>query len=81
MIELMILLVLVLAVLIAAIYVLGFRLGREDQPPTWTQIRLESAQASRRLHDVDRAAFDAMVNRVMGQDTDNNAETGDDEAR
>ena len=82
MIELTFLFVAVLVLLIVAIYLLGFRVGGEQRPSEdgrdrlpvgekelspVTRIRMESADARRRMRDIDAAAYAAMVNHVVNR--------------
>jgi hypothetical protein len=61
---LVVLLVLVTAALVAAVYILGLSLGSEHRGQELSRIRQESAQAERRIHDIARAAFLSMANAV-----------------
>jgi uncharacterized membrane protein YciS (DUF1049 family) len=63
-IELLILTVLTVAGLIAVIFLLGFRLGGEHWQSELSRVRLEAAQAERRLHDLTRQAFVTMAEQV-----------------
>lgn len=48
-------------VAVTAMFLLGFRLGGEHWSEELTRVRLEAAQAERRLHDLTRSAFVAMT--------------------
>lgn len=61
---LIIMLVAVLGIMVVAIFLLGFRLGGGHSQNELSRVRLESAQAQRRLHDLTREAFVAMAEQV-----------------
>jgi len=50
--------------LISVMYVLGFHVGGEHWLSELTRVRMEAAQAERRLHDLTRQAFVAMAEHV-----------------
>jgi hypothetical protein len=47
--------------LVAVVYLLGFRLGGDHWLSELARVRAEAAQAARRLHDLTREAFVAMA--------------------
>ncbi len=47
--------------LIAAAYLLGFRLGVDNSREELLRVRLEGAEAQRRIHALTRSAFVAMT--------------------
>jgi hypothetical protein len=49
------------AVLGAALFLLGFRLGADQWQGRLAQIRLEASKAERELHDLTRQAFVSMA--------------------
>ena len=59
--ALVLLLVLALATLTAAVFLLGFRLGGDRWQSELTRVRLEAAHAERQLHDLTRQAFISMA--------------------
>ena len=50
--------------IVAAVYLLGFRLGGDHWQSELGRVRIEAEQAQRRLHDVAREAFVAMSEHV-----------------
>jgi hypothetical protein len=54
----------VVAALIGAGFLLGFRLGGDHWQSELSQVRLEAAQAQRRVHDLTREAFVSMAEAV-----------------
>ena len=64
----MIVLLLVIAVLVvlvvATIFLLGFRLGGEHWQSELARVRLQAAQAERQLHNLAREAFVSMAEAV-----------------
>jgi hypothetical protein len=48
-------------ILVALVFILGFRLGGDHWQARLTQVRLEAARAERELHDLTRNAFVAMT--------------------
>ncbi len=61
MIELTILLLLAIASLVVAVYLVGFRMGGEEPMSALTQVQVEAAHAAREMHDLTRSAFVAMA--------------------
>lgn len=59
-----VLFVLALILLIAATFVLGFRLGGDHWQSELTRVRLQAAQAERQLHNLTRQAFVSMAEAV-----------------
>lgn len=55
------LLVLMLAGLVVAAYLLGFRLGGQHMSDELLRVRLEGIEAQRRMHQLTRDAFVAMA--------------------
>jgi hypothetical protein len=64
MVALVIVLVIVIAGLAAALFLLGFRVGGEHWQEEVARVRLEAAHAERQLHDLTRQAFVAMSEHV-----------------
>lgn len=64
MILLVVIVSLLVAVVVALMYLLGFRLGGDHWQSELGEARMEAAQAQRRLHDVARDAFSAMTEVV-----------------
>jgi hypothetical protein len=62
--TLAILLIIVLAALAVAVFLLGFRLGGEHWQSELSRVRLEAAQAERQLHHLTRQAFITMAEQV-----------------
>lgn len=60
----LLLLILSLLVLVTVVFLLGFRLGSDHWQAELARVRLEAAQAERRLHDLTRQAFVAMAERA-----------------
>ena len=58
------LLVLAVAALVLAMFLLGFRLGGDHWQAQLARVRMESAQAERQMHDLTRQAFEAMAERA-----------------
>ena len=65
MIELTIMLMLALAVAVILAYLLGFRMAHDQSDSVLARIRFDSAEASRRMHDVTRNAFVAMAEQAQ----------------
>jgi uncharacterized membrane protein YciS (DUF1049 family) len=63
-IELLVLTIVTVTGLLAVIFLLGFRLGGEHWQAELTKVRLEAAQAEKRLHDLTRQAFITMAEQV-----------------
>jgi uncharacterized protein HemX len=61
MVAILIVVILLLALIVGAVFLLGFRLGGEHGQSELTQVRLQSMQAERRLHDLTRSAFESMA--------------------
>ena len=57
----------VLALLSALAFLLGFRLGGDHWENELTRVRMQSAQAERELHDMTRQAFIAMAEHADGK--------------
>ncbi len=64
MIALLIIMAFVLLVLLASVFLFGFRLGGEHWQSELAKVRLEAAQAERQLHDLTRQAFVSMAEAV-----------------
>jgi uncharacterized membrane protein YciS (DUF1049 family) len=62
--TLFLLLLLALVLLLATVFLLGFRLGGDHWQARLLQVRIEAAQAERSLHDLTRQAFVAMAERA-----------------
>ena len=61
-----------LVLLFLSLYLLGFRLGGRYWESRITEIRSESAEASRQMHDLTREAFVAMAEHgLRHRQTDN----------
>ena len=61
MIGLLLFVVILLVVVSGAIFVWGFRLGGEQGHAELAKVRLQAAQAERRLHNLTRDAFVRMA--------------------
>lgn len=61
MIALTILLLVASACLAGTVFLLGFRLGGDHWQSELSRVRMEAAQAERRLHDLTRQAFVTMA--------------------
>lgn len=64
MIGLVVAIVVVSVLLTVAVYLLGFRLGGAGAHHELMRVRMEAAQAERRLHELTRQAFTAMAETV-----------------
>jgi hypothetical protein len=62
--ALAILLLIVLAALAAALYLLGFRLGSDTERTAIRQVRRDALLAERQLYDLTREALDAMLRQA-----------------
>jgi hypothetical protein len=60
-------LVLALASLALAVFLLGFRLGGDHWQAELARVRLEAAQAQGRIHDLTLHAFVAMAEHVQAK--------------
>jgi hypothetical protein len=60
-IALLILVVLLMLGVAALVYLLGFRLGGDEQRSELLRTKAEGLRAERQLHDLTRQAFEAMV--------------------
>ena len=58
---LLVLIIILLAALVASIYLLGFRLGGEHWQSELSRVRQESAHGQRQIHELTRQAFVAMA--------------------
>jgi Tfp pilus assembly protein PilX len=67
MVELVLIILGLIALLVGAVFLLGFRLGSNHWQSELAQVRLEAAQAERQLHDLTREAFVAMAERIEGR--------------
>jgi hypothetical protein len=54
-----------LVLLLLSLYLLGFRLGGRYWELRIAQVRSESAEASRQMHDLTREAFVAMAEHAL----------------
>jgi hypothetical protein len=50
--------------LVGTLFLLGFRLGGDRDHAEVVRVRLEAAQAARRMHDLTRDAFVSMAEHV-----------------
>lgn len=64
MILLLVVVLVVLVGIIGTVFLFGFRLGGEHWQSELAQVRLQAAQAERRLHDLTREAFVSMAEAV-----------------
>jgi hypothetical protein len=60
-----------LVLLLLSWYLLGFRLGGRYGESRIIQIRRESTEASRQMHDLTREAFVAMAEHALRRKQDN----------
>jgi hypothetical protein len=60
----LIVLIAVIIILTATVYVFGFHVGGEHWHSELVRVRVEAAQAERRLYDLTRKAFVAMAEHV-----------------
>ncbi len=67
MIALLLLALVLLIMLNAALFLLGFRIGGEHWQEQILQVRHEGAQASRQMHELTRQAFVAMAEEADRQ--------------
>jgi len=63
------LLTLLVVALMSAVFALGFRLGGRHWQKEVLKVRLQAAQAERRLHDLTREAFVAMADHAERRST------------
>lgn len=59
------LLVLAMFVIVGGVFALGLRLGSDRQDSELSQLRLDTALAKRRMHDLTRQAFVAMTEEAQ----------------
>jgi len=64
---LVLLVVLLLAALVTASYLLGFRLGGQKLQEDLLRVRLEGIEAQRAMHNLTREAFVAMAEHAERQ--------------
>lgn len=67
MIVLLLLILILLTTLMAALFLLGFRIGGEHWQQEVLQVRHEGVQASREMHELTRRAFVAMAEEADRQ--------------
>lgn len=63
----LLLLILSLLLLVAVVFLLGFRLGGDHWQAELTRVRMEAIRAERQMHDLTRQAFVSMAEHVERQ--------------
>lgn len=67
MLPLTIVVLMLVSALAAVVYLLGFRLGHESTHERVARVRLDAVDAERRIHELTRNAFVAMLEHVEQQ--------------